>query len=149
MKDIIKNQDKSIEYFMSKCQELESKNYEFKTIKQQLLDDFYYTYSKNLELQERVKELEEKSEMILNVNKNLFDKINSLTKDDTLNVRTLKSELDIDFEQLEIMFRFLPENKYFESEFQLIFDFFPTDIQKEKYKDLKHKLYKILVDNHL
>ena len=148
MKDIIKNQDKSIEYFMSKCQELESKNYEFKTIKQQLLDDFYYTYSKNLELQERVKELEEKSEMILNVNKNLFDKINSLTKDDTLNVRTLKSELDIDFEQLEIMFRFLPENKYFESEFQLIFDFFPTDIQKEKYKDLKHKLYKILVDNH-
>lgn len=149
MKDIIKNQDRSIEYFMSKCQELESKNYEFKTIKQQLLDDFYYTYSKNLELQERVKELEERLEMILNVNKNLLDKINSLTKDDTLNVRTLKSELDVDYEQLEIMFRFLPENKYFESEFQIIHDFFPTDIQKEKFKDLKHKLYKILVDNHL
>ena len=149
MKDIIKNQDRSIEYFMSKCQELESKNYEFKTIKQQLLDDFYYTYSKNLELQERVKELEERLEMILNVNKNLLDKINSLTKDDTLNVRTLKSELDVDYEQLEIMFRFLPENKYFESEFQIIHDFFPTDIQKEKFKDLKHKLYKILVYNHL
>ena len=120
-----------------------------KTTKQQLLDDFYYTYSKKLELQERVKELEEKLEMILNLNKNLIDKINFLTKGDTLNVRILKSELDIDFEQLEIMFRFLPENKYFESEFQLIHDFFPTDIQKEKYKDLKHKLYKILVDNHL
>ena len=149
MKDIIKNQDRSIEYFMSKCQELESKNYEFKTIKQQLLDDFYYTYSKNLELQERVKELEERLEMILSVNEDLLDKINSLTKDDTLNVRTLKSELDVDYEQLEIMFRFLPENKYFESEFQIIHDFFPTDIQKEKFKDLKHKLYKILVDNHL
>ena len=120
-----------------------------KTTKQQLLDDFYYAYSKKLELQERVKELEEKLERILNLNKNLLDKINSLTKDDTLNVRILKSELDIDYEQLEIMFRFLPENKYFESEFQLIFDFFPTDVQKEKFKDLKNKLYKILVDNHL
>lgn len=120
-----------------------------KTTKQQLLDDFYYTCSKNLELQERVKELEEKLEMILNLNKNLLDKVNSLTKDDTLNIRTLKSELDVDFEQLEIMFRFLPENKYFESEFQLIHDFFPTDIQKEKYKDLKHKLYNILVRNIL
>ncbi len=120
-----------------------------KTTKQQLLDDFYYTYSKKLELQERVKELEEKLERILNLNKNLLDKINSLTKDDTLNVRILESELDVDYEQLEIMFRFLPENKYFESEFQIIHDFFPTDIQKEKFKDLKHKLYKILVDNHL
>ena len=120
-----------------------------KTTKQQLLDDFYYTYSQKLELQERVKELEEKLEMILNLNKNLLDKVNSLTKDDALNIRILKSELDIDFEQLEIMFRFLPENKYFESEFQLIFDFFPTDIQKEKFKGLKQKLYKLLVDNHL
>ena len=120
-----------------------------KTTKQQLLDDLYYAYSKKLELQERVKELEEKLEMILNLNKNLLDKVNSLTKDDALNIRILKSELDIDFEQLEIMFRFLPENKYFESEFQLIFDFFPTDIQKEKFKDLKQKLYKLLVDNHL
>ena len=120
-----------------------------KTTKQQLLNDFYYTYSKNLELQERVKELEEKLEMILNLNNNLLDKINSLTKDDTLNVRILKSELDVDYEQLEIMFRFLPENKYFESEFQIIHDFFPTDIQKEKFKDLKQKLYKLLVDNHL
>ena len=119
-----------------------------KTTKQQLLDDLYYAYSKKLELQERVKELEEKLEMILNLNKNLLDKVNSLTKDDALNIRILKSELDIDFEQLEIMFRFLPENKYFESEFQLIFDFFPTDIQKEKFKDLKQKLYKLLVDNH-
>lgn len=120
-----------------------------KTTKQQLLDDLYYAYSKKLELQERVKELEEKLEMILNLNKNLLDKVNSLTKDNALNVRILESELDIDFEQLEIMFRFLPENKYFESEFQLIFDFFPTDIQKEKFKDLKQKLYKLLVDNHL
>ena len=120
-----------------------------KTTKQQLLNSSYYAYSKKLELQERVKELEEKLETILNLNKKLHDKINSLTKDDTLNVRTLKSELDVDYEQLEIMFRFLPENKYFESEFQLIHDFFPTDIQKEKFKDLKHKLYKILVDNHL
>lgn len=120
-----------------------------KTTKQQLLDDLYYAYSKKLELQERVKELEEKLEMILNLNTNLLDKVNSLTKDDALNVRIFKSELDIDFEQLEIMFRFLPENKYFESEFQLIFDFFPTDIQKEKFKDLKQKLYKLLVDNHL
>ena len=119
-----------------------------KTTKQQLLDDLYYAYSKKLELQERVKELEEKLEMILNLNKNLLDKVNSLTKDDALNIRILKSELDIDFEQLEIMFRFLPENKYFESEFQLIFDFFPTDIQKEKFKDLKQKLYKLLVYNH-
>ena len=118
-----------------------------KTTKQQLLDDLYYAYSKKLELQERVKELEEKLGMILNLNKNLLDKVNSLTKDDALNVRILKSELDIDFEQLEIMFRFLPENKYFESEFQLIFDFFPTDIQKEKFKDLKQKLYKLLVRN--
>ena len=120
-----------------------------KTTRQQLLDDLYYAYSKKLELQERVKELEEKLEMILNLNKNLLDKVNSLTKDDALNVRILESELDIDFEQLEIMFRFLPENKYFESEFQLIFDFFPTDIQKEKFKDLKQKLYKLLVDIHL
>ena len=120
-----------------------------KTTKQQLLDDLYYAYSKKLELQERVKELEEKLEMILNLNNDLLDKINSLTKDDALNVRILKSELDVDYEQLEIMFRFLPENKYFESEFQLIFDFFPTDIQKEKFKDLKQKLYKLLVDNHL
>jgi uncharacterized protein (DUF2344 family) len=86
-----------------------------KTTKQQLLDDFYYAYSKKLELQERVKELEEKLEMILNLNKNLLDKINSLTKDDTLNVRILKSELDIDYEQLEIMFRFLPENKLYDT----------------------------------
>ena len=120
-----------------------------KTTKQQLLNSSYYAYSKKLELQERVKELEEKLEMILNINNDLLDKIKSLTKDDTLNVRTLKSELDVDYEQLEIMFRFLPENKYFESEFQIIHDFFPTDIQKEKFKDLKHKLYKILVDNHL
>ena len=62
-----------------------------KTTKQHLLDDWYYAYSKKLELQERVKELEEKLE---------------------------------------------------------IFDFFPTDIQKEKFKDLKQKLYKLLVDNH-
>ena len=120
-----------------------------KLTKEQLFDDLYYACNRNLELQERVKELEEKLEMILNLNKNLLDKINSLTKDDTLNVRTLKSELDVDYEQLEIMFRFLPENKYFESEFQIIHDFFPTDIQKKKFKDLKHKLYKILVDNHL
>ena len=120
-----------------------------KLTKEQLFDDLYYACNRNLELQERVKELEEKLEMILNLNKNLLDKINSLTKDDTLNVRILKSELDVDYEQLEIMFRFLPENKYFESEFQIIHDFFPTDIQKEKFKDLKHKLYKILVDNHL
>lgn len=120
-----------------------------KLTKEQLFDDLYYACNRNLKLQERVKELEEKLEMILNLNKNLLDKINSLTKDDTLNVRILKSELDVDYEQLEIMFRFLPENKYFESEFQIIHDFFPTDIQKEKFKDLKHKLYKILVDNHL
>ena len=120
-----------------------------KTTKQQLLDDFYYTYSQKLELQERVEELLERLESVLRVNDNLLEKIDSLTKDDTLNVRILKSELDIDYEQLEIMFRFLPENKYFESEFQLIFDFFPTDIQKEKFKDLKQKLYKLLVDNHL
>ena len=119
-----------------------------KTTKQQLLDDLYYAYSKKLELQDRVKELEEKLEMILNLNKNLLDKVNSLTKDDSLNIRILKSELDIDFEQLEIMFHFLPENKYFESEFQLIFDIFPADIQKEKFKDLKQKIYKLLVDNH-
>lgn len=120
-----------------------------KLTKELLFDDLYYACNRNLKLQERVKELEEKLEMILNLNKNLLDKINSLTKDDTLNVRILKSELDVDYEQLEIMFRFLPENKYFESEFQIIHDFFPTDIQKEKFKDLKHKLYKILVDNHL
>ena len=120
-----------------------------KTTKQQLLDDFYYTYSKKLELQERVKELEEKLEMTLNLNKNLLDKVNSLTKDDTLNIRVLKSELDIDYEQLEIMFRFLPLNRYFESHYQLVFDKFPTDVQKEKHKDLRDKLYKILVNNSL
>ena len=120
-----------------------------KLTKEQLLDDFYVAYSEKLKFQERVKELEERLEMALNLNNNLLDKINSLTKYDNLNIRILKSELDIDYEQLEIMFRFLPENKYFESEFQLIHDFFPTDIQKEKFKDLKHKLYKILVDNHL
>ena len=120
-----------------------------KLTKEQLLDDFYVAYSEKLKFQERVKELEERLEMALNLNNNLLDKINSLTKYDNLNIRILKSELDIDYEQLEIMFRFLPENKYFESEFQLIHDFFPTDFQKEKYKNLKHKLYKILVDNHL
>ena len=120
-----------------------------KLTKEQLLDDFYVAYSEKLKFQERVKELEERLEMALNLNNNLLDKINSLTKYDNLNIRILKSELDIDYEQLEIMFRFLPENKYFESEFQIIHDFFPTDIQKEKFKDLKHKLYKILVDNHL
>ena len=120
-----------------------------KTTKQQLLDDFYYTYSKKLELQERVKELEEKLEGVLRVNNNLLDKVNSLTKDDTLNIRVLKSELDIDYEQLEIMFRFLPLNRYFESHFQLIFDYFPTDVQKEKHKDLRDKLYKILVNNSI
>ena len=120
-----------------------------KLTKEQLLDDFYVAYSEKLKFQERVKELEERLEMALNLNNNLLDKINSLTKYDDLNIRILKSELDIDYEQLEIMFRFLPENKYFESEFQLIHDFFPTDFQKEKYKNLKHKLYKILVDNHL
>ena len=120
-----------------------------KFTKEQLFDDLYYACNKNFKSQERIKELEEKLEMILNINNDLLDKIKSLTKDDTLNVRTLKSELDVDYEQLEIMFRFLPENKYFESEFQIIHDFFPTDIQKEKFKDLKHKLYKILVDNHL
>ena len=118
------------------------------TTKQQLLDDFYYTYSKKLELQERVKELEEKLEMVLNFNKNLLEKVNSLTKDDTLNIRILKSELDIDYEQLEIMFKFLPLNKYFESEFQLVSGEFPTDVQKEKHKDLRDKLYRILVDNY-
>lgn len=120
-----------------------------KLTKEQLFDDLYYACNRNLELQDRVKELEEKLEMILNLNKNLLDKINSHTKDDALNIRILKSELDVDYEQLEIMFRFLPENKYFESEFQIIHDFFPTDVQKEKFKDLKNKLYKILVDNHL
>ena len=118
-----------------------------KTTKQQLLDDFYYTYSKKLELQERVKELEKKLESVLRVNNNLLEKVDSLTKDDVLNIRVLKSELDIDFEQLEIMFRFLPLNRYFESHFQLVFDYFPTDVQKEKHKDLRNKLYKILVNN--
>ena len=77
------------------------------------------------------------------------NKVNSLTKNDNLNIRILKSELEIDYEQLEIMFRFLPLNRYFESHFQLVFDYFPTDVQKEKHKDLRDKLYKILVDNHL
>ena len=120
-----------------------------KTTKQQLLDDFYVAYSEKLKLQERVKELEEKLEMTLNLNKNLLDKVNSLTKNDNLNISILKSELDIDYEQLEIMFRFLPLNMYFESHFQLIFDYFPTDVQKEKHKDLRDKLYTLLVDNHL
>ena len=120
-----------------------------KSTKEQLFDDFYYTYNQKLKLQERVKELEEKLEMTLNLNKNLLDKLNSLTKDDTLNIRILKSELDIDYEQLEIMFRFLPLNRYFESHFQLVFDYFPTDVQKEKHKDLRDKLYKILVNNSL
>ena len=120
-----------------------------KLTKEQLLDDFYVAYSEKLKFQERVKELEEKLEMTLNLNNNLLDKINFLTKDDNLNIRILKSELDIDYEQLEIMFRFLPLNRYFESHFQLVFDYFPTDVQKEKHKDLRDKLYKILVDNHL
>ena len=115
--------------------------------KQQVLDDFYYAYSEMLKYRERVKELEEKLEKISNLNINLLDLVNSLSKDDTLNIRVLKSELDIDYEQLEIMFRFLPLNKYFESHFQIIFDYFPTDAQKEKHKDLRDKLYKILVNN--
>ena len=119
------------------------------TTKEQLLDDFYVAYSEKLKFQERVKELEEKLEMTLNLNNNLLDKINFLTKDDNLNIRILKSELDIDYEQLEIMFRFLPLNRYFESHFQLVFDYFPTDVQKEKHKDLRDKLYKILVNNSL
>ena len=115
--------------------------------KQQVLDDFYYAYSEMLKYRERVKELEEELEKISNLNINLLDLVNSLSKDDTLNIRVLKSELDIDYEQLEIMFRFLPLNKYFESHFQIIFDYFPTDAQKEKHKDLRDKLYKILVNN--
>ena len=102
--------------------------------KEQLFDDLYYVYMQKLKLQERVKELEKELEMI--------------SKDDTLNIRILKSELDIDYEQLEIMFRFLPLSIYFESQFQLIFNYFPTDVQKEKHKDLREKLYKILVDNN-
>ena len=120
-----------------------------KSTKEQLFDDFYYAYNQKLKLQERVKELEEKLEITLNLNKNLLDKVNSLTKDDTFNISVLKSELEIDYEQLEIMFRFLPLNMYFESHFQLIFDYFPTDVQKEKHKDLRDKLYTLLVDNHL
>ena len=120
-----------------------------KTTKQQLLDDFYVAYSEKLKLQERVKELEDKLEMTLNLNNNLLNKVNSLTKNDNLNISILKSELDIDYEQLEIMFRFLPLNRYFESHFQLVFDYFPTDVQKEKHKDLRDKLYKILVNNSL
>ena len=120
-----------------------------KTTKQELLDDLYAAYSEKLKLQERVKELEEKLERTLNLNNNLLNKVNSLTKNDNLNIRILKSELEIDYEQLEIMFRFLPLNRYFESHFQLVFDYFPTDVQKEKHKDLRDKLYKILVDNHL
>lgn len=120
-----------------------------KTTKQQLLDDFYYVYMQKLELQERVEELVERLESVLRVNDNLLEKIDSLTKNDNLNISILKSELDIDYEQLEIMFRFLPLNRYFESHFQLVFDYFPSDVQKEKHKDLRDKLYKILVDNSL
>ena len=120
-----------------------------KSTKEQLFDDFYYTYNQKLKLQERVKELEDKLESVLRLNNNLLEKVDSLTKDDSLNIRVLKSELDIDFEQLEIMFRFLPLNRYFESHFQLIFDYFPTDVQKEKHKDLRNKLYKILVNLNL
>ena len=120
-----------------------------KSTKEQLFDDFYYTYNQKLKLQERVKELEDKLESVLRLNNNLLEKVDSLTKDDSLNIRVLESELDIDFEQLEIMFRFLPLNRYFESHFQLIFDYFPTDVQKEKHKDLRNKLYKILVNLNL
>lgn len=120
-----------------------------KLTKQQLLDDFYYVYMQKLELQERVEELVERLESVLRVNDNLLEKIDSLTKNDNLNISILKSELDIDYEQLEIMFRFLPLNRYFESHFQLVFDYFPSDVQKEKHKDLRDKLYKILVNNSL
>ena len=117
--------------------------------KEQLIDDFYVAYSEKLKFQERVKELEEKLEMNLNLNNNLLDKINFLTKDDNLNIKILKSELDIDYEQLEIMFKFLPLNRYFESHFHLVFHYYPTDAQIEKHKDLRDKLYKILVNNYL
>lgn len=120
-----------------------------KTTKQQLLDDFYYTYSKKLELQERVKELEEKLESVLRVNNNLLEKINSLEEHEIERSGNLKGVFDIDLEQLEIMYDFIPEIKYFDSEFQLIHDYYPTDEQKKKFKDLKHKLSKILVRNIL
>ena len=118
-----------------------------KTTKQQLLDDFYYTYSKKLELQERLKELEEKLESVLRVNNNLLEKINSLEEHKIEKSGNLIGVFDIDLQQFEIMFDFLPEIKYFDSEFQLIHDYYPTDEQKKKYKDLKHKLSKILVRN--
>lgn len=163
MKNIIKNQDKTIEYYMSYSQDLESQILELKSINDSLEKDTQVMTNlrsldidiieklelDNYNLNEEKKELEEKLEMTLNLNNNLLYKINFLTKDDNLNIRILKSELDIDYEQLEIMFRFLPLNRYFESHFQLVFDYFPTDVQKEKHKDLRDKLYKILVNNSL
>lgn len=56
-----------------------------KLTKEQLLDDLCYACERNIKLQERVKELEEILEIILNINDDLADKIKSLTKDDTLN----------------------------------------------------------------
>ena len=120
-----------------------------KTTKQQLLDDFYYTYSKKLELQERLKELEEKLESVLRVNNNLLEKINSLEEHKIEKSSNLIGVFDIDLEQLEIMYDFIPEIKYFDCEFKLIHDYYPTDEQKKKFKDLKHKLSKILVRNIL
>ena len=118
-----------------------------KFTKEQLFDDLYYACNRNLKLQEEVKVLEDKLESALRLNINLLEKVDSLTRNDGLNIKTLKTELDIDMEQFEIMFDLLPEIKYFDSEFQLIHDYYPTDEQKKKFKDLKHKLTKILVRN--
>ena len=51
-----------------------------KLTKEQLFDDLYYACNRNLKLQERVKELEEKLESVLRVNNNLLKKVDSLTK---------------------------------------------------------------------
>lgn len=132
MKDIIKNQDKSIEYYMTRCQELESINIELK----QIIDSL----EKDIKLFGQLRTLDiNYLEKLKFENDNLKSQFKSKS---SYNI----SKFDITLQQLELLFDFLPGVKYFASEYQLLHDVYPSESECNIYKDLKNKIYSLILN---
>lgn len=132
MKDIIKNQDKSIEYYMTRLQELESINVELKGIIDSL--------EKDIKLFGQLRTLDiNYLEKLKFENDNFKSQIESKSSCDM-------SEFDITLQQLELLFDFLPELKYFASEYQILHDVYPSEFECNIYKDMKNKIYSLILD---
>lgn len=56
------------------------------------------------------------------------------------------SKFDITLQQLELLFDFLPGVKYFASEYQLLHDVYPSEFECEIYKDMKNKIYSLILN---